>query len=486
MKVLKFFVKLITAILAFALAVVIFVLALGLGTLCTVDRILSGQTVSALIASVGSIAEPEKSAGRTVSSAALAAAGARLEKDSDEHDGLPYITRQEYQQAIDKLDLSEMETALRELSSKLPGSSGEPFITAKAVKGFLSSVDIETAQKRFGKIMDDESVQSFIESIDKENTEKNLPALLTTSLFGDVIGDVLDYYIGNTAAYCDPLRTNPDPEQAKLALTESLTKSLQNNIGDLSILIGRDLTAQEKENLCALCDDLAVTVADALPSSSMLFESISKDARLIVAVLLSSTARIALGVVIFLLLALISLLRWSWHRGFIWTGIPLLMVGLFFATIGLTGNGLVGFLPESMTKLAGAFQPIGIAFRNVGLIMSGVGVVLIILFIIGSILMKNRRAKKAAATAAAAAPAAAAPNGVVYGQDGVTQIHVVSDTSPAVPSSEPAPAAPDATPTAPAPAAAVTPASEPVTAPQERYVDVSTLDDILPPTDPQS
>lgn len=266
------------------------------------------------------------------------------------------------------------------------------FMTTKSIKESLKDVKVTdllnqteenisyNIQKQAGNgssPMNDIYQQAQNYGISSEDVDKIINS--------DTTKDLISEYLGSNAEF---IMNGSEP----LPLTGSeITKIFKENIDTISKEANINLTESQTENMISVLEKNADKLATTLPSSKQLTEKIDQNQLKTIRFMFSTTFKIILIVGAIILAGLIALLRKSWYRWAMWTGITTLIASIstMLGSLIVTPlfNLIQDYIPSYLANLISGF--IDVLGKQL-LLVGFIGITLAIIQIIFSKIMTTK------------------------------------------------------------------------------------------------
>lgn len=213
--------------------------------------------------------------------------------------------------------------------------------------------------------------------ISSEDVDKLMNSETTKDLISEYLGSNAEYIINGT----EPLPLTGD----------EITKLFKENIDTISKEANINLSEEQKANMITVVEQNADKIATTLPDSRKLSNEIDQNQLKMIRFMFSTTFKTILIVSIILLAGLIALLRKSWYRWAMWTGITTLLASLSILLGGLIVTPIFNLIQEYMpsylaTLINGFIEVLGVQFLTVG----GIGLPLAIIQIVFAKITTNK------------------------------------------------------------------------------------------------
>lgn len=238
-------------------------------------------------------------------------------------------------------------------------------VNKRNITDVVSNLDMEV-------ILDEGTINSLYEDADKNNIDRSVVDELIESkefkeLTGKIFGNALDYVLyGN--------------EIEKFTVDE-VVDIMEKQLDIIVSEKGINLSNDERNNILKEFEEAANEIVNTLSFEEDLNQALSNEEINTIRFVFGKQLQMILLVVIFIIVGIIALFRWSIYRFAIWTGVVTVINGIIFAALGaILRFPLTTHLSDNILKILdkNVFNTI----KDIGLIVLGIGVVQIIYYII--------------------------------------------------------------------------------------------------------
>ena len=225
-------------------------------------------------------------------------------------------------------------------------------------------------------ILDDDTITSFYEDADKNSIDRSvIDGLIESKEFKELVGKIW----GNAIEY-----VLYDNEMEQITVDE-VVNIMEKQMDIVAAEKGINLSSDDRNIILKQFETEAKKIVDAFSLEEDLNEGLTNEEINSVRFIFGQELQTILLIIVFIIVGLIALLRWSIYRFAIWTGGVTFINGLLFAIISFALNSMItAQLSPALIEILekNVFSPI----TELGLIVVGVGALQIIYYII----MKKR------------------------------------------------------------------------------------------------